>query len=212
VYTATRSELMHSIMRFVRIMTYVLIPVAAALFISQIRASPDISEAISGTIAGVVTMIPEGLVLLTSVAMAVAVVRLGRVQALVQELPAVEVLARVDVLCVDKTGTLTEPGMALRSLVPLVDDVDLPVVLGGLGAGERVANPTVSAIAAAHPADPEVQVAGGGRGRPGTRFGAGSDRCARAAGRPPRGGPRRRSAHSRGAPCRPPGDRPGPAP
>ena len=160
VYTATRSELMHSIMRFVRIMTYVLLPVAAALFISQIRASPDISEAISGTIAGVVTMIPEGLVLLTSVAMAVAVVRLGRVQALVQELPAVEVLARVDVLCVDKTGTLTEPGMALRSVVPLVDDVDLSVVLAGVGAGERVANPTVSAIAAAHPADPAVQVAG----------------------------------------------------
>ena len=160
VYTATRSELMHSIMRFVRIMTYVLLPVAAALFISQIRASPDISEAISGTIAGVVTMIPEGLVLLTSVAMAVAVVRLGRVQALVQELPAVEVLARVDVLCVDKTGTLTEPGMALRSSVALVDDVDLPVVLGGLGAAERVANPTVSAIAAAYPADPELQVTG----------------------------------------------------
>jgi cation-transporting ATPase E len=160
VYTATKSELMHSIMRFVRIMTYVLLPVAALLFISQIRASPDISEAISGTIAGVVTMIPEGLVLLTSVAMAVAVVRLGRVQALVQELPAVEVLARVDVLCLDKTGTLTEPGMALRSVVPLVDDVDLPVVLGGLGAAERGANPTVSAIAAAYPAQPEVRTAG----------------------------------------------------
>ena len=160
VYTATKSELMNSIMRFVRIMTYVLLPVAAALFISQIMASPDISEAISGTIAGVVTIIPEGLVLLTSVAMAVAVVRLGRIRALVQELPAVEVLARVDVLCVDKTGTLTEPRMALRSVVPLVDDVDLPVVLGGLGAAERVANPTVAAIAAAYPADPGVRVAG----------------------------------------------------
>ncbi len=159
VYTATRSELMGSIMRFVRIMTYVLLPVAAVLFFSQIRASPDLSAAISGTIAGVVTMIPEGLVLLTSVAMAVAVVRLGRVRALVQELPAVEVLARVDVLCVDKTGTLTEPGMALRDVVPLVDDVDLPAVLGGLGAAERVANPTVSAIAAAHPAGPGVRAA-----------------------------------------------------
>lgn len=160
VYTATKSELMSSIMRFVRIMTYVLLPVSAGLFISQLRASPDISEAISGTIAGVVTMIPEGLVLLTSVAMAVSVIRLGRVNALVQEMPAVEVLARVDVLCVDKTGTLTQSGMAVRSLVPLVDDVEVPMVLGGLGVAEEVANPTLAAIAAAYPVGPGVEVAG----------------------------------------------------
>ncbi len=160
VYTATKSELMASIMRFVRIMTYLLLPVSAALFISQLRASPDISEAISGTIAGVVTMIPEGLVLLTSVAMAVSVIRLGRVQALVQEMPAVEVLARVDVLCVDKTGTLTQSGMAVRRLVPLVDDVDVAMVLGGLGIAEQVANPTLAAIAAAYPPGAGVEVAG----------------------------------------------------
>ena len=61
---------------------------------------------------GVITMVPEGLVLLTSVAMAVSVIRLAQKKALVQDMPAVEVLARVDVVCVDKTGTLTEPGMA----------------------------------------------------------------------------------------------------
>jgi cation-transporting ATPase E len=158
VYTPTKSELMSSIMRFVRIMTYLLLPISAALFVSQVRASPDISDAIAGTIAGVVTMIPEGLVLLTSVAMAVAVIRLGQANALVQELPAVEVLARVDVLCIDKTGTLTEPGMVLRETVSLDGSGDLPRVLAGLGAAEEVPNPTLAAVAAAHPAAPEVLV------------------------------------------------------
>jgi cation-transporting ATPase E len=158
VYSATRSELMSSIMRFVRIMTYVLMPVSLILFVSQVRASPDISEAISGTVAGVVTMIPEGLVLLTSVAMAVSVVRLGRVHVLVQEMPAVEGLARVDVVCVDKTGTLTEPGMALRDTVALVGDLDLAVVLQGLGAAEETPNATLAAVAAAHPRGPGVDV------------------------------------------------------
>jgi cation-transporting ATPase E len=160
VFAPTRSELMAAIMRFVRIMTYLLLPISAALFVSQVRASPDISDAIAGTIAGVVTMIPEGLVLLTSVAMAVAVIRLGRANALVQELPAVEVLARVDVLCIDKTGTLTEPGMKLRDSISLDDSVDLPRVLCGLGAAEEVPNPTVAAVAAAHPARPGVRVVG----------------------------------------------------
>lgn len=158
VYARTRSELLDSIMRFVRIMTYVLLPISVLLFASQLRASAGISDAISGTVAGVVTMIPEGLVLLTSVAMAVAVVRLGRVRVLVQEMPAVEALARVDVLCLDKTGTLTEPGMALRETVALAADIDLAVVLGAAGAAEEVPNPTLAAVAAAHTLGPGVQV------------------------------------------------------
>jgi cation-transporting ATPase E len=153
VYQPSRSELLGSIMRFIRIMTYLLLPISALLLVSQLRAAQGIEAAIAGTVAGVVTMIPEGLVLLTSVAMAVAVIRLGRANALVQELPAVEVLARVDVLCMDKTGTLTEPGMVLREVVVLDDAVDLPGVLAGLAGAEELPNPTLAAIAAAHPAD-----------------------------------------------------------
>ncbi|MCB0916364.1 MAG: HAD-IC family P-type ATPase [Actinobacteria bacterium] len=150
-FTVTRSELMSSIMRFVRIMTYVLIPLGTLLFISQMIASPDWQEALSGTVAGVVTMVPEGLVLLTSVAMAVAVVRLGAKGTLVQEMPAVEVLARVDVVCVDKTGTLTEPGMAVRQTVTLDDTAPIDAVLGAMGASEANPNPTLAAVAAHHP-------------------------------------------------------------
>lgn len=150
-FTVTRSELMSSIMRFVRWMTYVLIPLGILLFISQMMASPDWQVALSGTVAGVVTMVPEGLVLLTSVAMAVAVVRLGQKRTLVQEMPAVEVLARVDVVCVDKTGTLTEPGMAVREVVALASDAPIDEVLGALGASEPNPNPTLAAVADHHP-------------------------------------------------------------
>lgn len=155
-FSVTRSELMASIMRFVRIMTLVLIPLGTLLFISQMRASPDWQTALSGTVAGVVTMIPEGLVLLTSVAMAVAVVRLGRKRTLVQEMPAVEVLARVDVVCVDKTGTLTEPGMAVTAMATLDPQAPVAAALGALGSAEDSPNPTLAAVAAKYP-DPGWQ-------------------------------------------------------
>jgi len=157
-FSVTHSELMASIMRFVRIMTMVLIPVGILLFISQLEASPDWRTALSGTVAGVVTMVPEGLVLLTSVAMAVAVVRLGRKNTLVQEMPAVEVLARVDVVCVDKTGTLTEPGMAVTGVEVIKDSAPVEAALGALGAAEDNPNPTLAAVAAKF-ADPGWQVA-----------------------------------------------------
>lgn len=166
-FTVAQSELMNSIMRFVRTITWVLIPLGTLLFVSQMRASPDWQQALSGTVAGVVTMVPEGLVLLTSVAMAVAVVRLGRRRTLVQQMPAVEVLARVDVVCVDKTGTLTEPGMAFGRLVKLApdgtarqapeggsdgdsdgDSNEVAEALGALGVSEANPNPTLAAVAA----------------------------------------------------------------
>ena len=153
-FSTTKSELMGSIMRFVRTITWVLIPLGTLLFISQLRSAPTWQEALSGTVAGVVTMVPEGLVLLTSVAMAVAVVRLGQKRALVQEMPAVEVLARVDVVCVDKTGTLTEPGMAVNELVTLDDapQSQTEAVLGALGGSENSPNPTLAAVAHEYPA------------------------------------------------------------
>lgn len=167
-FTATKSELMESIMRFVRTITWILIPLGTLLFISQLQSSPTWEQALSGTVAGIVTMVPEGLVLLTSVAMAVAVVRLGRKRALVQEMPAVETLARVDVICVDKTGTLTEPGMAVNSLEVLELDPgggltayegsEVKAALGALGASEHSPNPTLTAVADEFP-DPHWPMA-----------------------------------------------------
>src|SRR2546423_1389269 len=102
---------------------------------------------VAGAVAGIVTMIPEGLVLLTSVAFAVGVVRLGRRRCLVQQLPAIEVLARVDVLCLDKTGTLTEPGMELDQVIEVAPGVPVRKVLASLVGAEERPNPTMQAIA-----------------------------------------------------------------
>jgi len=106
-FQLTRSELMDGINTILRIITWVLIPVSVLLLWSQTR-DHDFSQAVRFTVAGVVAMVPEGLVLLTSIAFMVAALSLARRKVLVQELPAVEGLARVDVVCLDKTGTLTE--------------------------------------------------------------------------------------------------------
>ena len=150
-FVQTKSELRDDIARFIRIASYLIPPIGILLLLSQLRANQSLDDAIRGTIAGVVTMVPEGLVLLTSIAMAVAVVRLAQRKVLVQDLPAVEVLARVDTVCVDKTGTLTEPGMAVTDTVMLDPAADVAAALAGLGASEDSPNPTLQAVAAAYP-------------------------------------------------------------
>ena len=94
-----------------------MIPAGVLLVTSQvIRSGQSLSEALRASVAGVGAMVPEGLVLLTTVAFALGAIRLARRRVLVQELAAIEGLARVDVLCIDKTGTLTEPGMKLAAI------------------------------------------------------------------------------------------------
>ncbi len=149
-FEPTDSELRDSINRFIRYVGLAVIPVGALLTYSQLQADQTLPEAVRGAIAGVVTMIPEGLVLLTSIAMAVGVLRLAERKALVQDMPAVETLARVDVVCVDKTGTLTAPGMSVRTVVAMSEaNVDEP--LAALAAAEDKPNPTMTALAKAYP-------------------------------------------------------------
>jgi cation-transporting ATPase E len=148
-FSLARSELVAGINRFLKLISWVIVPVAILLAASQLaHADQGFSDAIAGTVAGIVTMIPEGLVLLTSVAFAVGVIRLGRRECLVQELPAIEVLARVDILCLDKTGTLTEPRMELDQLVELKRGVPVQRALAGLVHADDRPNATIQAIAA----------------------------------------------------------------
>lgn len=149
-FTQTKSELRDDIAKFIRLASFLIPPVGVILLISQLRANQSVDDAIRGTIAGVVTMVPEGLVLLTSIAMAVAVVRLAQRKVLVQDLPAVEVLARVDTVCVDKTGTLTEPGMAVTDVEVLDASADVDAALAAMGASEESPNPTLQAVAQAY--------------------------------------------------------------
>ncbi len=133
-FTLINSPLRNDINRIVTWVGYMIIPVGLLLASSQfIRRDVGWQESIISTVAGLVGMVPEGLVLLTSVAFAVGVVRLARQRCLVQELPAIEVLARVDVLCADKTGTITEGSLAVAA-VQTLDEADALVIDAALAA------------------------------------------------------------------------------
>ena len=107
-----KSEIMDSLNKIIRILTFAIVPIGALLFCNQyFHLGVDIQEAVVKTVAAMIGMIPEGLVLLTSTVFAVSIVRLSKRKVLVQDLYCVETLARVDVLCLDKTGTLTEGKM-----------------------------------------------------------------------------------------------------
>ncbi len=135
-FTLVNSEIRSGINTVLTIIGWMLIPIGLILVIGQL--TQGFAQAATGAVAGMVAMIPQGLVLLTSVAFAVAVVRLGRHRVLVQELPAVETLARVDVVCFDKTGTLTEGTLRLIATQLITGDKD--TVRHALGALSRVEN------------------------------------------------------------------------
>ncbi len=152
-FTLTRSELRQGIDRILLYVTIAIIPTATLLFISQLRAQADRAHALSSAVAGTVAMVPEGLVLLTSLAFALAVMRLARRRVITQELQAVEGLARVDVLCIDKTGTLTEGRLSVERVEPM-GDVDPAGPLAALAAHDPAPNATMRAIATAFPDPP----------------------------------------------------------
>ncbi|MEV7715505.1 HAD-IC family P-type ATPase [Streptomyces sp. NPDC088270] len=155
-FTLVQSELRTGISTILKYVTWMMVPTAIGLIVSQLVVkNNDFKESVARTVGGIVPMIPEGLVLLTSVAFAIGVVRLGRKQCLVQELPAIEGLARVDVVCLDKTGTLTEGGMDVTEVRTLggADGAYVRAVLGALGSSDPRPNASLQAIVDAYPDD-----------------------------------------------------------
>ncbi|MGB5167397.1 MAG: HAD-IC family P-type ATPase, partial [Acidimicrobiia bacterium] len=155
-FALTKSALQQGIDQILRVVTWLLVPIGALLFWSQMQTDRSLGEALVSTVAGVVGMVPQGLVLLVSMASAVAVIRLGQRNALVQELPAVETLARVDIVCVDKTGTLTTGLIRHRETVVLSerDPADLAGAVAAIAAADPHPNPTMQGVAEAFPDDP----------------------------------------------------------
>jgi len=149
-FTVVRSELVAGINQILRYVTWAIPPVAALLVISQLHTHESVREGATSTVAALVGMVPQGLVLLTSVAFGVAAVTLARRQVLVQQLPAVEGLARVDVVCLDKTGTITDGTIAFDSLVRVDDQASAEEALGAL-ADDEARNATLGAIGQAFP-------------------------------------------------------------
>ncbi|WP_431994656.1 HAD-IC family P-type ATPase [Streptomyces griseoflavus] len=153
-FTLVHSELRSGISTILKYVTWMMVPTAIGLVISQLVVKDnELKNSVARTVGGIVPMVPEGLVLLTSVAFAIGVIRLGRKQCLVQELPAIEGLARVDTVCLDKTGTLTEGGMDVTELRVLGDgdEAYLRKVLGELGSADPRPNASLQALIDAFP-------------------------------------------------------------
>ena len=149
---ATESEMMRSLDRLIRVVGFALIPVGCVLFYRQFQMlGMDFQTSTESTVAALIGMIPEGLYLLTSVAMAVSAMKLAQQKVLVQDMNCIETLARVDVLCVDKTGTITEPKMEVQDVIPLDPQKDSPeqleAVLAALYSGVEPENDTGRAMA-----------------------------------------------------------------
>ncbi|WP_418003546.1 HAD-IC family P-type ATPase [Mycobacterium sp. PDNC021] len=154
-FTLVKSELRSGINTILRFITYLLWPAGALIIYTQLFTVTGVGwrESVLRTVGALVPMVPEGLVLMTSLAFAVGVVRLGRRQCLVQELPAIEGLARVDVVCADKTGTLTENGMRVSDLSTFTTD-DAASVLAQMAADDVRPNASMAAIAEAYKLPP----------------------------------------------------------
>lgn len=152
-FSLARSELMDGTNRLLRWTSWVLLVLGPLLFISEMRIAETWREAMTGAAAGLVGMVPEGLVLLTTLAFMVAVLTLARREVLVQELPAVEGLARVDVVCLDKTGTLTEGRIELGDIHP-AEGVERDRVTEALGALADEPDPNATAAAIGQVLDP----------------------------------------------------------
>jgi cation-transporting ATPase E len=153
-FTLVNSELRSGINRILQFITYLLIPAGLLIIYTQLfTTDAGWRESVLRMVGALVPMVPEGLVLMTSIAFAVGVVRLGRRQCLVNELPAIEGLARVDVVCADKTGTLTENGMRVSDLKPL-DEAGVGDILAQLAADDPRPNASMQAIGEAYKMPP----------------------------------------------------------
>ncbi len=153
-FTLVRSELQAGINKILQFITYLLIPAGLLIIYTQLFTThAGWQQSVLHTVGALVPMVPEGLVLMTSIAFAVGVVRLGRRQCLVQELPAIEGLARVNVVCADKTGTLTENRMQVADLQRLDSATGMDTIidaLASIAANDARPNASIQALAEAY--------------------------------------------------------------
>ena len=141
------SEIMNTFKKIIKIISIVIVPVGIVLFLRQYTLSNNnLTDAVINTVAAIIGMIPEGLILLTSTVLAVSVIRLSKRGVLVQELYCIETLARVDTICLDKTGTLTEGTMEVDDVVVLNKKYDYEKILSSIARVLVDDNATMEAI------------------------------------------------------------------
>jgi cation-transporting P-type ATPase E len=143
-----RSPLERAVNRLLLLLVAILVPLGIALVWALYRRHTSLHDAVPTTVAAVVTLVPEGLILLTSLTFAVAGIRMARRGALAQQLNAIESLASVDAICIDKTGTLTDARIQVEALLPApgVEEGELAHALGRFAASSPARNATLAAI------------------------------------------------------------------
>jgi P-type E1-E2 ATPase len=148
-----RSPLERALNTLLFVMVAVMVPLGAILGYALFERDEPLDESVTTSVAAVVTLVPEGLILLTSLTFAVAALRMARRGALAQQLNAVESLASCEIICLDKTGTLTEASLRVTTLVPAggVEEPELAVALARYAAASPSRNTTLEAIAEAYP-------------------------------------------------------------
>ena len=148
-HKAVNSEIMNSLNSIIKFVSFIILPLGALLFARQhFLTGTETNEAILSTVSALVGMIPEGLILLTSTVLAVAVVRLAKSKVLVQQLYCIETLARVDTLCLDKTGTITTGKMEVAAVCPVpgVPQTMVDMAFASIARADEDPNETAQAI------------------------------------------------------------------
>lgn len=143
------SEIMHSLNKIVKYVSIALVPIGILLLLRQFAIEGNTTQnAVVTVVAAVVGMIPEGLILLVSTVLAISVIRLSKYKVLVQDLYCIETLARVDTLCLDKTGTITEGKMEINDVIPLnSNDINkIDEILEAISTNLNDKNPTFMAL------------------------------------------------------------------
>ena len=131
------SYLQNTINKILKIITFLIVPVGILLFISQyVRSGLTYKEAILSTVAGIIGMIPEGLVLLTSIALTAGVLKMAKKKVLIQKLHGIEILSCTDVLCLDKTGTITDGTMEVVDTVVLNNKINVDEIIANINTEE----------------------------------------------------------------------------
>lgn len=140
------SEIMKTLKKIIKIISIAIVPISIVLFIKQYNLYNNLTDTVVSTVAAIIGMIPEGLVLLTSTVLAVSVIRLSKRKVLVQELYCIETLARVDTICLDKTGTLTSGDMQVEDVIVLNDKYNYEEILSAMSRELSTDSATMNAI------------------------------------------------------------------